>query len=85
MITYLVAPKDLAIQAYMAPTNVNHVGMATRSFTDACNDPNHEFHRHAADFELYVLAEYDDTTGTFYTDGYPRLITRGSDVKQLKA
>lgn len=80
----IVAIKDLAVQAFMQPNFVSHVGLATRQFGEVCNDEKHEFFRHAKDFEIYELGEFDDQTGEFDHNECPRLLARASDLKTQK-
>ena len=56
---------DSKTEAYLPPFYTHSVGQAERSFKDACNDTNHEFHKHAEDFTLFQLGEFDDATGHF--------------------
>lgn len=70
---FVIAVRDLAIQAFMQPGFVNHTGAAVRAFSDHCKDSNSEFSKHPEDFELFVLAEFDDATGRFTQDEPIRL------------
>lgn len=79
-----VAVWDSAVQAYAPPILVAARGAAVRSFTDEVNRPNENnpLHGHAEDFELHLLAIFDENTGVFTSppDG-PEILARGKDVK----
>lgn len=81
----VVSIKDQASGAYSRPVFVAARGQAVRSFSDELARPDSELHRHPNDFELHCLAQFDDTTGTFYAlqDG-PEVLVRGRDLAQPK-
>jgi hypothetical protein len=47
------------LQPFFAPTR----GLAIRSFSEAANTSEHQFQKYSADFTLFEIAEFDDTTG----------------------
>jgi len=54
---------DRAALAYLDPFTSQSVGTAERSFSAAVQDENHHFHKHAPDFTLYLIAEFNQETG----------------------
>lgn len=80
----MVAVYDSALQAYATPIVVPSRGVAVRSFSDEVNRnaENNPLYAHPTDFELRILAEWDEETGIFYAlaDGGPATIARGADV-----
>lgn len=54
---------DSKAAAYLQPFFSTTVGLAMRSFGDAVKDEGHQFHRHAADYTLYQIGEFDDEKG----------------------
>nr|AVQ10246.1 DNA binding protein VP5 [Gokushovirinae environmental samples] len=56
----MCAVRDQAVKAFNAPMLFRSVDEARRSFGDAVNDPKMEFGKHAADFSIWLLAEWDD-------------------------
>ena len=54
---------DKAVKAYMTPFFARARGEAIRSFGDAANDEKHQFGKHANDFVLYYIGEFDDQSG----------------------
>ena len=54
---------DSKAQIYTQPfVSMNH-GTAIRSFAATVNQEGHEFHRHASDYQLFHLAEWDSKNG----------------------
>lgn len=81
--SYVVAARDAAMQAFGRPAFAPSVGTAMRSFADEVNraDAENGFHKHPEDYELHLLAEFDDETGCFSApEGGPRCLVRGKDV-----
>lgn len=56
---------DSAVKAFLPPFAARAPGEALRSFQAACNDQSHDFRKHAADYTLFKLAEFDDASGVF--------------------
>lgn len=56
---------DKAVGAFLQPFYARSKGEALRQFTDACNDQSHQFCKHAADYTLMMLGEWDDASGIF--------------------
>lgn len=54
---------DSKAEAYLQPFFSTTVGMAMRSFGDAVKDEGHQFHKHAADYTLFQIGEFDDEKG----------------------
>ncbi|WNK13693.1 MAG: nonstructural protein [Microvirus sp.] len=83
MRNYVVSVKDSAMQQYMRPFYVPALGAAVRSFSDEVNrkGEDNQMYRHPDDYELWVLAEFDDETGRF-SDTEVRVLARGKDVVQ---
>lgn len=48
------------IQPFYAPT----VAVGLRMFHEAANDQNTNFHKHAGDFTLFQLGDFDQQTGS---------------------
>lgn len=65
---------DKAVGAFLQPFYCRAVGEAVRSFTEACNDPQ-RFGRHAADYYLVKLGEFDDNSGLFDCGEPSRIIS----------
>lgn len=78
-----VSVYDSAVGAYASPILVPSRGVAVRSFTDEVNRKaeGNTLYNHPSDFELRLLAEFDESAGVFYSppDGI-ETICRGKDV-----
>lgn len=66
---------DTAVGAYLQPFFCRANGEAIRSFTDAVNDPKHQFSQHMMDYVLFYCGEYDDEGGVFTTSAPVRVIS----------
>jgi hypothetical protein len=53
---------DSKIEAYLPPMFFKATGEALREFSDAVNKVDTPFHKHAPDFTLFEVGEYDDKT-----------------------
>lgn len=80
----IVTLRDIKIGAYQQPVYVAAVGAAIRGFEDAINnkEKNTDISRHPADFELYLLGEFDDETGKFNLLDQPQFIMGGNNVQE---
>lgn len=56
---------DSKAECYLQPFFFKARGEAIRSFTESCNDNKNQLCRHAGDFTLYELGEYDDHSADF--------------------
>lgn len=56
---------DNAIKAFNNPFVARTKLEAIRSFKDACNSEGSQFRKHAADYHLMYLGEFDDGDGSF--------------------
>lgn len=54
---------DVKAEAYLRPFFVKTRGQAIRGFSDAVNDPQHEFHAHPDDYTLFQIGEFDEDEG----------------------
>lgn len=54
---------DSKAEAYLRPFFCPTKGIALRSISDAVNTPGDNLQKHAADYTLFEIGEYDDSTG----------------------
>lgn len=66
MILKIFSVYDSKAEAYLPPFFVASKGAAIRMFSDACNDVGHNFFKHAEDYTLFELGEFDDLTGNIH-------------------
>lgn len=65
MILNIFSIFDSKAEAYLQPFFMTTKGQAVRAFTDAVNDPKSQFYSHLADYTLFHLGNFDDSTATF--------------------
>jgi hypothetical protein len=73
---------DAVAGAFLPPMFMRSKGEAVRSFSDACNSSEHQFHKHASDYVLFILGQWDDDTGLFIPPdkSIPERVLTGQDV-----
>lgn len=54
---------DKVAEVYTKPFVDVTIGSAIRNFTDAARDEATQFNKHPADYNLFLLGEFDDNTG----------------------
>jgi len=84
MLQFIVCVKDRAAEVFSRPFFVPHRNVAVRDFTDEVNRANGDnpLNKHPDDFDLYLLGQFDDSTGAFIREGSPTVLVRGKDVLQ---
>lgn len=56
---------DSKAEAYLPPFYCRAEGEAIRNFQTAINTQDHAFNAHAADYTLFYLGDWDETSATF--------------------
>lgn len=56
---------DSKAEAYLPPFMMPTKGMALRAMEECASSPDHQFCKHAADYTLFELGEFDDSKGTY--------------------
>ena len=84
MFQVVVSVKDLAAQAFGRPVFVPTAGVAIRSFRDEVNREasDNDIFRHPADYELYQIGTFDDSTGLVEALQPPKLLSRALDLSE---
>ena len=59
---------DRLAEAFLPPFVSQTAATAVRQFDNSVNDPQHNFHTHSADYDLYMLGTFDDQVGDFEND-----------------
>jgi hypothetical protein len=75
MINSVYSVFDTKASAFLQPFHAINNAVACRMIADAVAEPNHMFNKHAADFVLFELGEFDDTTGIFTSKTHVNLGT----------
>lgn len=84
MLQFVVSVKDRAADIFNRPFFVPHRNVAVRDFTDEVNRQaaDNQLNKHPDDFDLYLLATFDDNTGTIVMAEQPTVLVRAKDVIQ---
>lgn len=69
---------NVALQ-FGRPFYTINLGTAIRSFRVELANPESQISQYPADYDLYVLGEFDDETGKFDLDDIPNIAARGVD------
>lgn len=79
----VMAVRDKRTEFFLTPTMfVRAKGEGIRWFMDVMSNPEHSFSKHPGDFDLYVLAEFDDNSGVFTCDAsLPMQVISGLELK----
>lgn len=62
MILQMFSVYDSKSETFTQPTFAKTKGEMLRSFSEAVNEESHQFHKHSADFTLFHVGEYDDSS-----------------------
>nr|QJB20144.1 MAG: nonstructural protein [Microvirus sp.] len=86
MIRLVVSVRDGATGLFGQPWFVVARGQAIRAFTDEVNRKpgDTDLAKHPEDFELFAVAEFDETTGRFGSLGDPEPLIRGKDCVNVE-
>lgn len=77
----VLSVRDRAVDAFGTPIFVQAVGQAVRSFSDEVNREGSPFHAHPEDYDLFLIGDYDEQTGTLVPVGVPRQVAIGKDLR----
>lgn len=61
----VIAVYDKKLGLFDPPFIVRHVGEAIREWDVVRKDEKTKFGKHPSDYEIFQIANYDDTTGSF--------------------
>lgn len=71
---------DSKAEAYNTPIFMRTHGEAIRSFESAVLDEKTDFHRHAEDYSLFHVGEFDTLTGNIESNVTPIPLSRAHEV-----
>lgn len=72
---------DSKAESYLQPLFSTNNQTALRQFTQACQDEESNFNRHAADYTLFAIGEFDDQTGNI--KGYEAKTNLGCAIEYI--
>lgn len=73
---------DSKITSYLTPFTMNARGAALRAWEDLVNDPKTQFCKHAADYTLFELGEWDDEKGIVLNHPAPISLGNGLEFQR---
>lgn len=76
---YIYSIYDEKVEAYNTPFFEKAHPAAIRMFEDLANDAHTSVHRHAQDFTLYAIGEWDDEKADIQRYENPQNLGRASD------
>lgn len=62
--------EDTKAKTHLQPFFAENAQVAVRLLTDPCNKLDHAFHKHATDYHLFQVGEWDDDKGII--EGFPK-------------
>lgn len=65
MILKIFSIRDQKSEIFNSPFFKTAIGEAERDFQTAVNDPKTTLNKYPQDFDLYLLGEFNDNSGTF--------------------
>lgn len=75
---------DEKATVYGTPIFVPNRGVAVRSFSDAVQESGSQFAKHAGDYKLYCLGEFDNVSGELIKLSAPEFVCHAVDfVKEV--
>lgn len=73
---------DKKAAAYGTPMFVTTVGLATRGFEDACQNPQGPLVQHAEDYSLHHIGSYDPNSGELKSLPLPKFVISAIQVRE---
>jgi len=75
----LFAVRDVKADSFGNPFTIATVGLAVRSFTDACKQDS-DLRRYPEDYMLYEIGSYDPFTGMVTALQVPKMVASAAGV-----
>jgi hypothetical protein len=70
---------DTKASAFMAPVFMPTPGLMIRAFSDAVNNPQHDFNKHPGDYRLACIGSFDPDSGVLTGLDKPEWLGFGVD------
>ena len=75
---------DHKAKAYQLPFYLRQSGEALREFSDLVNDEKSRVIKHPEDYTLFLLGEFDETTGEFQLEKTPSPLGKALEYSQTQ-
>lgn len=72
---------DVKAGAYLPPFQDQSHATAIRRFTELANQPDHPFQKHAEDYTLFYVGDFDDEHAVFDNPTAPLALARALEVQ----
>lgn len=82
MILQIIALFDLKAHSFAKPFFLAHEDLAKRAFQEAAKTPGNDVNKYPADFQLYHLGKFDDSSGEFSMFPQPKLLFAGNQLSE---
>lgn len=70
--------------AFMQPFFMPQIGQALRAFSDVVKDQSKDISKHAGDYKLYQVGEFDDNSGLFTSENEkPKFLANALDFVEV--
>lgn len=80
----IVAVRDRQLNAFLRPFTAATRGQAIRAFSDEVNRPDSDLAKHPADYELYELGTFEETSGKLLPNEQPQQLALASNLIERK-
>lgn len=78
----VIAVRDHALDAFIAPQFAVATGQAMRTFMDEVNNPQSPIGAHPEDYDLYLIGEFDEIEGRLFPMDSPQRLVAGGTAKR---
>lgn len=77
--------KDKAADSFLKPIFFENEALVIRELQNCTMDSKHNFHKHASDYSLWQIGDYDDQSSKISTLVDHVCIMQMDDIKNLKS
>jgi hypothetical protein len=75
---------DSKAEAYLPPFMFQQTGEAIRAFTDAVNDEKSNFCKHAEDYTLFQISEWNEQDGCYMQEQSKKSLGNALEYKNIQ-
>lgn len=84
MLIKVFSVRDMKAEAFLQPYFSPTQGSALRAFGDACDKKDSPFYLHPADYILYEIGTYDDSTGMLGSINPVKMMATAADFVEKR-
>lgn len=82
MIQKIFSIRDTKADAFMQPFFAPTKGVAMRQFGAAVNKEGHDLNLYTDDYSLFLIGEFNDSTGSIEPAAAPEIVCAAHDLKE---